>query len=137
MAKHEKKHTSSLPGAELDVMKILWELGEPSVISTIHSSLQTRRKCTAPAVHILVDRLEEKGFVRVDRIEKPVPYKLVTALVSEDEYCSGAATGLIENLFHGSWKRLIANLAESGEIKESDIKEIEKILKVSGEDNAK
>ena len=135
MTKRNKKNNMSLPSAELDVMKTLWELGEPSVISSIHNSLQKRRKCTAPAVHILVDRLEEKGFVKVDRIETPVAYKLVTALVTEEEYCSGAATGLIENLFHGSWKRLIANLAESGEIKESDIKEIEKILKVSGEEN--
>lgn len=135
MTKRYKKSNISLPSAELDVMKTLWKLGEPSTVPAIHRGVLERRKCTAPAVHILVDRLEEKGFVKVDRIETPVAYKLVTALVTEAEYCSGAATGLIENLFHGSWKRLIANLAESGEIKESDIKEIEKILKVSGEEN--
>ena len=66
--------------------------------------------------------------MKVERIEKPVAYKLVTPLVGEAEYASDAAKGLIGRLFHGSWKGLIANLADSGEIGAEDIAEIERII---------
>ena len=46
-----------LPDSELDVMLALWELGCPSTIADIHRLVQSRRKCSKAAVHILVDRL--------------------------------------------------------------------------------
>ena len=128
MNDNEKRTTATLPDAELDVMRALWALGEPSVVGDIHREMQKERKCTKPAVHILVDRLEQKGFVRVERIEKPVAYKLVTPLVGEAEYATDAARGLIGRLFHGSWERLIANLADCGEIGADDVAEIERII---------
>lgn len=124
----EKQGKTALPDAELDVMRALWAIGEPCVVGDIHREMQKERKCTKPAVHILVDRLEQKGYVKVERIEKPVAYKLVTPLVGEAEYASDAAKGLIGRLFHGSWKGLIANLADSGEIGAEDIAEIERII---------
>lgn len=123
-----KRPIAVLPDAELDVMRALWALGEPSVVGDIHREMQKERKCTKPAVHILVDRLEQKGFVKVERIEKPVAYKLVTALVEEKQYVTEQARGMIGRLFHGSWQSLIANLADCGEIGADDIAEIEEII---------
>ncbi len=119
---------ASIPDAELDVMRAIWSIGEPTVVGEIHRVMQKERKCTKPAVHILVDRLEQKGFLKIERVEKPVAYKLVTPLVSEKEYAAQAARGLIGRLFHGSWEKLIASLADSGEIGASDVGQIEKIL---------
>ena len=128
MSENKKREIAALPDAELDVMRALWAIGEPCVVGDIHREMQKDRKCTKPAVHILVDRLEQKGFVKVERIEKPVAYKLVTALVGEADYATDAARGLIGRLFHGSWKGLIASLADSGDISAADLAEIERII---------
>ena len=130
-----KKPMISLPDAELDVMRVLWERGEPSLVSDIHADLQERRPCTKPAVHILLDRLAQKNFVRIDVFEKPVNYKLITPLVTEEEYCSAASEGFINKLFHGSWKHLIANLVDSGEISSADIEEITAIINSKSDKN--
>ncbi|MBQ7499832.1 MAG: BlaI/MecI/CopY family transcriptional regulator [Clostridia bacterium] len=123
-----KKKIVSLPDAELDVMKVIWRRGEPSLVSDIHADLQETRKCTKPAVHILLDRLAKKEFVRIDVVDKPIQYKLITPLVSEEEYCSAASEGFINKLFNGNWRRLVANLVDSGEISSANIDEIAAII---------
>ena len=128
-----KKTVITLPDAELDVMRVLWERGEPSLVSDIHADLQERRPCTKPAVHILLDRLAQKGFVRIDVIERPISYKQITALVSEEEYCSAASEHLINKLYHGSWKHFIASLVDNGEITSADIDEITAIINSASE----
>ena len=129
-----KKKTMTLPDAELDVMSVLWDRGEPSLVSDIHADLQKKRTCTKPAVHILLDRLAQKGFVRIDVIDKPITYKLITPLVSEAEYCTSASEGFINKLFHGSWKHLVASLVDSGEISADDIEEITEIINSKSKD---
>ena len=56
---------STLPDSELDVMLALWELDRPSTVADIHRTMQSRRKCSKAAVHILVDRLAAKGYVKI------------------------------------------------------------------------
>ena len=124
-----KKKPETLPGAELDVMWALWELGAPSSAAQIHSVMTKFRPCTKPAVHILAERLAAKGFVLVEQVNDPVPYKRITPLVTEDEYASSEATGLVEKLFHGSWKRLVANVTDREDVTDEDIAEIEQILR--------
>lgn len=121
-----------LPDAELDVMMILWQRSEPSLVSDIHKELQQRRKCTKPAVHILLDRLAAKGFVRIDVVETPIAYKLVTALVPEEDYCTQASETFLAKICRGSWKRLIANLVSAGKISEEDLAEIARIVEEKG-----
>ncbi len=121
--------TGSLPYAELDLMRSLWKLGKPSSASQIYRVINEFRPCTKPMVYILADRLEAKGFVRIEQVEDPVNYKQITALVSEEDYAFSEASGLVDRLFHGSWKKLVANVAESRKLTEEDIAEIEDILK--------
>ena len=118
-----------LPDSELDVMLALWELDCPSTIADIHRLVQSRRKCSKAAVHILVDRLCEKGYVKIENIDAPVPYKLVSPLVTRDEYCGSASDGFISKLFSGRWQNLIANLVDTGKISDDDIAELEEIIR--------
>lgn len=122
-----------LPDAELDVMMVLWQRGEPSSVPDIHRDLQERRPCTRPAVHILLDRLAAKGFVQVDVVDSPVTYKRITALVTEEEYCQAASESFVEKICRGRWQRLIATLVQAGEITDEDLEEIARIVNRKGE----
>lgn len=124
----EKTNHTQLPDAELDIMLILWRRAKPSLVSDIHRELQEKRPCTKPAVHIQLDRLAAKGYVKVETVDAPVPYKLVTPLVGEEEYCRTASDSFISKLFHGSWQGLIANLVDAGRITDADLEEISEII---------
>ena len=127
--KQKAKSRESLPAAELDLMRALWELGGPSSATQIHRVLSKYRTCTKPMVYILADRLAAKGFVSVEQVDEPVVYKQITPLVAEKDYAFSEASGLVDRLFHGSWKKLVVNIADSDELTDEDIAEIENILK--------
>ena len=119
------KPTAQLPDAELDIMQILWQHSEPTAAAEIYRDLQGIRPCTKPAVYILIDRLAAKNFVSVDT---PGGVKTVSALVSEQEYGTFASENFVSKICRGSWKRLIANLVDAGQLSEKDLDEIAAIL---------
>ncbi len=123
-----KTNKIQLPDAELDVMMVLWQRGEPSSVPEIYKDLQQKRTCSKPAVHILLDRLADKGFVRIDVVESPVTYKRITALVKEEDYCREASETFLEKICRGRWQRLITGLVQAGEISEADLEEIARIV---------
>lgn len=124
----EKKPPETLPDAELDVMMALWDIGRPAIVSEIHRAVSKKRKCTKTAVHVLLDRLAGKDFVSIRTIDAPTPYKVVTPLVTRDEYSSAASDSFISRIFAGKWQGPIANLVDAGKITDDDIAEIERII---------
>lgn len=130
-----KKKITKLPEAELDIMMMLWKKGkEPSRISEIHEGLKDIRPCTKPALHRLLDRLSEKGFVRVDTVQDTVSYKLFYPEVTEEEYRMVESKHFINKLCRGRWQNLIASLVESENLSRSDIDELTEILNGKKED---
>jgi len=117
-----------IPDAELDVMLILWKSDTPLRIIDIYNGLRTVRPCSKPAIHTLLERLAAKGFVRLDTVEAPTPYKLVTPLVSERDYRAAESDNFLAKLCRGSWKTLIATLVDTGKITSEDIEEISSLL---------
>ena len=52
-----------LPDGELDIMKELWREGRALKASEIAKLLAPKHSWKVPTVHVLLSRLEEKGFV--------------------------------------------------------------------------
>ena len=117
-----------IPDAELDIMLILWKSDVPLKIIDIYNGLRTVRPCSKPAIHTLLDRLHTRGFVRLDTVEASTPYKLVTPLVTEEEYRAAESDNFLTKLCRGSWKTLIATLVDTGKITSDDIDEISRLL---------
>ena len=118
-----------IPEAELDIMLILWKASGPSRVIDIYNGLKTIRPCSKPAIHTLLDRLEKRGFVKQETIEEaPTPYKRITPLISEKDYRAAESNAFLDKICRGSWKTLIATLADTGRITSEDIEEISKLL---------
>ncbi len=124
----QKTDLKRIPDAELDVMLILWQSDTPLKIIDIYNGLRTVRPCSKPAIHTLLDRLAEKDFVRLDTVDAPTPYKLITPLVSEEDYRAAESDNFLAKLCRGSWKTLIATLVDTGKITEGDLDEISELL---------
>ncbi len=129
---HERK-IPRLPDAELDIMLVLWKYDRPVKIIEIFNDLQSVRPCTKSAIHTLVESLHQRGFLSINFSPDKRSYKMLTPLVSEDEYRTAEANSFIDKLCGGKWQKLIAAMTESDKLSEEDIGELRQLLNKKGE----
>jgi predicted transcriptional regulator len=125
------KETNRLPDAELEIMKVIWEL--PAPIST----LQIMDKLENKGWHIstvlkLISRLIERSFVKS---EKDGRFNLYTPLVKEEEYLEMESASFLERLHGNSFQSLVAALYNAKSISKKDLDEIAKIIENGGKDD--
>ena len=92
---------------ELEILKVLWEIG-PAGLGQVHASVQNRRTVELTTVATML----EKELVR--REDGPRGY-LWSAKVSNQAAASGLIGKLIQHVFDGSARRLVAHLIQERE----------------------
>src|SRR5687768_5367118 len=106
---------------ELEIMDILWRLGEASV-REVCDALTERKRPAYTTVQTIVQRLEQKGAVRRTRkignalMFEPVVTRKTAYRRVVDEFLS---------LFGGSARPVVAHLLESGKLTLEDLKSLE------------
>ena len=121
---------SKITDSEVEVMRILWEAGEALPMAEIRKTLEQSSKWETSTIKTLLRRLCEKGAVLATK--KEVFY--YEPLVSESEYNEYTTQSLIDRLFSGSAKNLVASLLGSKKLDDSDIEELRNLFKV-GDDS--
>ena len=102
-----------LPDSELDVMQALWECRVPADRSEIAAKLRmaTQKEPAQTTLLTLLGRLQEKGFVRIEKRGRGSVY---TPLVSRDDYRSAQSRTFVDRLFGGSMQAFASALADGG-----------------------
>lgn len=121
----EKKR---LPDAELEIMQIVWCAGQPVTSGYVQEHAAQDWKATS--VLTFLSRLCEKGFLRR---EKRGRQNLYTPLVAMDEYLQQESTQFLQRVHRGSFRNLVASLADAGALKEEDIAELREFLNEQGD----
>ena len=106
--------------SELEVMKTLWEAEDALPITDIRQTLQEKKGWESTTVKTLVSRLCTKGAVEQEK-RKVFFYR---ALISEKEYNDWATGSLIDRLYGGSARSLVAALVNSKGLSGEDIAEL-------------
>lgn len=112
--------------SELEVMKVLWEAEDALPVTAIRETLADRKGWEATTVKTLVNRLVGKGAVSQEK-RKVFFY---APLISEKEYNAWATGNLIQRLYKGSVKDLVAALVSSDELSDADIAELRSMFVV-------
>ncbi len=112
--------------SELEVMKVLWQAKDAIPVTDIREALQKSRGWEATTVKTLVSRLVSKGVVKQEK--RNVFY--YSPLISEREYNSWATRDLIEKLYSGSARDLVAALVHSDSLTQEDIAELRDMFRV-------
>ena len=120
--------SEKISDSELEVMRVLWEAGDALPITEIRQILQDRKGWEATTVKTLVQRLVSKGVLEQEK-RKVFYYR---PLVSESEYSDWAVNGMVQRLFRGSAKALVATLVQSDGLSDEDIAELRAFFKVEG-----
>lgn len=111
--------------AELDIMQVIWGSENPVTSNYILKELQGRRKWQLSTLMTSLTRLSDKGFVSCDR---STGSNLYTAIISENEYKTGASKHFLEKLYNNSIQNMIATLYSNKAIQNSDVEELRKFL---------
>lgn len=120
------KLADKISNAELEVMKILWREQSLVSFSDIRSELQKTKGWEKSTINTLIRRLVEKGVISAEK-HGVIQY---APNISEAEYRMSEEQNLINKLYNGSAKNLVAALCHRGELTEDDIDELKTYFKM-------
>ena len=112
--------------AELEVMKVLWEARRELPVTVIREKLQERKGWEPTTIKTLVSRLAGKGVISQEKCGV-FYYK---PLVSEQEYNEWVTNNLVDKVYQGNVKNLIAALVNSDGLTPEDLKELWEMFRV-------
>jgi len=111
--------------AELEVLKVIWDLGNATSPQIIDSLVQTS-DWKPKTIQTLLTRLVAKDAVGTEKINsKNFLYK---ATVSEQEYKSHANRSFLQKLYNGSLNLMLTSFIKEQKLSKQEIDELKKLL---------
>lgn len=111
--------------AELEIMQVIWDSGDPVSSNYILKELQGKRKWQLSTLMTSLARLTEKGFVHCDR---STGGNLYTSVIPEKDYKAKAGRHFLKTVYNNSIQNMIATLYSDKAMKDSDIEELRTFL---------
>lgn len=122
MARRSSRYPTEL---ELEILKILWRDGESSV-RHVRKELAIFRKLAHTSVMTMMTIMTEKGYLKRSKKGNHYTYK---PHVTEEETSSGMLGDIVDRVFHGSTMAAVISLLETGDVDESEMSELRKLVK--------
>jgi len=112
-----------LPESELEIMMILWKKG--GAMNRMEIEAQLKKEVAAPTVLSFLNRLEAKGFVRVEKVGKLNWY---TPLVRENDYLRRESRNILQKLYRNSIRNFMAALYDGDGPSREELEELQAFL---------
>lgn len=125
MSKKSETNGERISDAEHAVMEALWDRSPLSAVE-VCEQVRDQRGWSMPTVKTLLSRLVTKGAVGTEPEGRKFLY---SPLIERADYVGGESRRLVDRLFGGRAASLFAQLAESEALTDSDLSEIEALLK--------
>lgn len=108
--------------SELELMKIVWANGGSVLYAQITEELvKSGRTWQKNTIITLLSRLAEKGLLKTSKIGRRNEY---TAIVSESDYQAAQTQTLLNKLYEGNAKGLVATLIQREMLSAKDYEEL-------------
>jgi len=114
-----------LPQSELELMMIIWNAGHPVTRMEIEANLDPERKILPNTILSFLSRLEEKGFVKVEKKGKINWY---TPIVEEKKYLQAESKSILATLYGNSMKNFVTALYDGKAVNQEQIRELKEFL---------
>jgi len=123
MARPPSRYPTEL---ELQVLQILWEVGESSVMSVRDALAQQRdRDIARTSVVTTLNVMTDKGLVH--RRQQGRAY-LFSHAVTQDEVSQGMLGDLLDRVFDGSAEALLLNLLDSEHVDDEEHRALRRLI---------
>ena len=114
-----------LPDSELELMMIIWDAGKPVTRTEIEERLPRERRLSATTILSFLSRLEEKGFVRVQKDGRSNVYE---PLIQKEAYLRAESRSIWKRLYQNSIGNFMAALGQGDYLTEQDLDELQEFL---------
>ena len=118
--------TGTLTDLQLAVMKALWRVGEGSISDVVAALAADGRELAPTTVATLLQRLSKQGWVKHRKNGRQFLYR---AKVNQEDAAKGVLQRVLASFFGGRVSALTAQLLESEDISEEELKEMRRLLK--------
>ena len=105
---------------ELDVLKVLWELGE-SRVRDIHEAMCRQQDCAFTTVQTLLRTMADKGLVSQKQVDRALFY---TPIHTREQISSRFLT----RVFDGSLGEMVLNMLHAERVSPEEMRELEKLI---------
>ena len=116
---------SDLGAAELEVLKVLWDLGPRTVREVMNALHERDRNVAYTTVLTFLSRLEQKGFVTSDKTDMAYVYR---PAVSRDGVAKSRLKSFLDQLYDGAAGPLVLQLIREENFSHEEITELQKLL---------
>jgi predicted transcriptional regulator len=122
-----KEGYNTLTKAEMEIMNILWDLGEPaSVREVIEKYPDPKPAYTTTATFLTI--LTKKCFVKQERKENEGKSFFYSPLISREDYTRKVMTDVKDSFFGGSAKSLVNFFCREEKLSVEEIRELLKMV---------
>lgn len=110
---------------ELEILRVLWVKGSSS-LSDICTALRVHRAVATTTVATMLRLMHEKELVARTQVGRG---NLWSAAVSREKTAGSMVGKLVDRVFDGSARRLVAHLVDTGEISDDDLAELQELVR--------
>jgi len=121
---NKKASNLKLTEAEERAMKILWSLGQGVIRDVVEKYEEPRPAYTTVATILKI--LETKGFIERRPVGNTHEYY---PMIEKTEYTNGYIKSFVKNYFSDSFKRLVSEFSNTGELTTQEMEELVEHLK--------
>jgi predicted transcriptional regulator len=121
--------TETLTDLQLAVMKALWQVGEGTVADVLAVLASQYRELAPTTVATLLQRLSKQGWVKHRKNGRQFLYR---AKVSQKEAAKNVLQRVLSSFFGGRVSALTAELLESEQLSQEELKELRRLIKGKG-----
>ena len=119
------KPKTTLTGQELEIMKVIWKLGTPTVRQVYEELLKTR-KIAYTTVMTMMSILEHKAYLKKRQGERAFVY---TPSKPEQQVIRAMVREFVDRVFNGAAEPLLLHLVEDERLTKAELDEIRKSIR--------
>ena len=122
-----RRPSTTLTTAELEIMNIVWELGNATV-RDVYERLRERRKVAYTSVMTFMNILKQKGYLKKRLADRAYVYQPARP---RRQVVGAMVRDFVERVFQGAAKPLMVHLVEDRSLSPEDLEEIRGLLRKS------
>jgi BlaI family penicillinase repressor len=119
-----RKSSPELTEAEWTIMKVVWEK-EPCAAGTVQEILQKSKNWAYSTVKGAMDRMAEKGFLKISRIRN---LQLFSSTISQEQAQKGEFKKMLKRAFDDALTPMMQFLLENEDISTNDLKQMRMMI---------
>lgn len=105
---------------ELDVLKVLWDLGE-SKVRDVHEALNAQQKTAFTTVQTLLRIMAKKGLVKQRAVGRTLFYSPVHTIEQ-------VSSRFLKRIYDGSLDKLVLNMLQAEDVSTDEMRELERLI---------